>query len=279
MSSLPGVLKAVKKNGAVYYRASITHKNKHISLGSYSSENSANQAYLTAGEILHDSSYHIEGYDSGQTLTFEKWVVLINLRDSGMYFKNPIYLKNRYFIYYINKKILLKFDIDDLFYYAHHKIMKRGGHLFVSDYGMQVTILSRYGIKNYAIAGRDYRFVNGDNTDYRYGNIEIINRYHGVTKSFRKGFPIYTAKIHINGDYIIGRYATDIEAAIAYNKAARLMREKGIAKEFPENYISELDEIEYARLYHIVRISKKLRNYTSAPTTRPAVDTNQDGGK
>ncbi len=248
MPSLPGVLKAVKKNGDLYYRASITFKNKHISLGSYSSEDSANRAYLTAGEILHDCRYDIEDYDSNQSLTFEKWVILINLRDNGMYFKNPIYLKNRYFNYYINKKILLKFDIDDLFYYANHKIMKRGGHLFVSDYGMQVTILSRYGIKNYAIPGRDYRFANGDNTDYRYGNIEIINRYHGVTKSIRKGLPIYTAKIHINGDYIIGRYTTDTEAAIAYNKTARLMREKGIVKEFPENYISEIDEIEYARI-------------------------------
>lgn len=261
MPTLPGVFKAVKKNGEVYYRASITYKNKHISLGSYPDESLANQAYLTAGKLLCDSGYGIEDYDSVRTLAFDKWVILINLRDNGMYFKNPIYLKNRYFIYYINKKILLKFDIDDLFYYGHHKIMRRGGHLFVSDYGMQVTILSRYGIKNYAVAGRDYRFANGDDTDYRYGNIEIINRYHGVTKSFSKGLPVYTAKIHINGDYIIGRYATDTEAAVAYNKAARLMREKGITKEFPENYISEIDEIEYARIFHAVRISKRLRNY------------------
>ncbi len=262
MPSLPGVFKTNKKNGDVYYRASITFKNKHISLGSYSTEASANRAYRAAGDILRDCRYDIEEYESNHGLPFEKWVILFNLRDNGMYFKNPIYLKNRYFIYYINKKILLKFDIDDLFYYAHHKIMKRGGHLFVSDYGMQVTILSRYGIKNYAVAGRDYRFANGDNTDYRYGNIEIINRYHGVTKSFRKGFPIYTAKIHINGDYIIGRYPTDIEAAIAYNKAAGLMKGKGIMKDFPENYINEINEIEYARIYHSVKISKRLRNYT-----------------
>ncbi|WMJ89822.1 hypothetical protein [Anaerocolumna sp. MB42-C2] len=261
MPSLPGVLKATKKSGEVYYRASITFKNKHISLGSYPFEDSANEAYLTAGNILGDLRYHIEQYEEDQILSFDKWVVLINYRDNGIYFRNPIYLKKNYFIYYINKKILLKFDIDDLFYYAHHKIMKRGGHLFVSDYGMQVTILSRYGIKNYAVSGRDYRFANGDNTDYRYGNIEIINRYHGVTKSFRKGLPVYTSKIHINGDYIIGRYSTDTEAAIAYNKAARLLKDKGILKEFPENYITDIDEIEYARIYHAVRISKKLRNF------------------
>jgi hypothetical protein len=250
LPALPGVFKAVKKNGDVYYRASVTYKNKHISLGSYPSEDDANRAYLVAGEILQASKSEIDDYTNEHILDLDKWVILINLRDNGMYFKNPIYLKKRYFIYYINRKILLKFDIDDLFYYAHHKIMKRGGHLFVSDYGMQVTILSRYGIKNYAVPGRDYRFANGDTSDYRYGNIEIINRYHGVTK------------LHINGDYIIGRYATDIEAAIAYNKAARLINEKGITKDFPENYINEIDEIEYARIYHAVRISKKLRNYT-----------------
>ena len=34
-----GVYTAYKKDGTVYYRSSITHKNKHISLGSFSSEN------------------------------------------------------------------------------------------------------------------------------------------------------------------------------------------------------------------------------------------------
>ncbi len=261
MSLLTGVYKTTKKNGEAYYKTSITYKNKHISLGSYSSENLASQAYGLATEILRNNLYNIDDYDVSTSLSFEKWVVLINVRDNGIYFKNPVYLKNRYFIYYINKDILLKFDVDDLFYYTHHKIMKRGGHLFVSDYGMQVNIMARYGIKNFAVSGRDFRFANGDETDYRYGNIEIINRYHGITKSFHKGMPIYTAKIHINGDYIIGRYPTEVEAAIAYNKAARLIQEKGVVKNFPENYISELGEIEYAKIYHTVRISKKLRNY------------------
>lgn len=262
MSLLPGVYIATKKSGEVYYRTSITYKSKHISLGSYSSEASAHQAYETATEILRGNLYVIEDYKPSYILSFEKWVILINLRDNGIYFKNPVYLKNRYFIYYYNKKILLKFDVDDLFYYANHKIMKRGGHLFVSDYGMQVNILSRYGIKNYSVPGRDYLFVNGDNTDYRYGNLEVVNRYYGVIKSILKGMPIYTAKLHINGDYIIGRYPTEVEAAIAYNKAARLIQGKGITKNFPENYISDLEAIEYARIYHAVRISKRLRNFS-----------------
>jgi hypothetical protein len=261
LSSLPGVCKATKKNGEIYYRTSITYKNKHISLGSYNMVIPANQAYETATDILRYMKYSVDDYEQNFNLSFDKWIILMNFRDNGLYFKNPIYLKKHYFIYYYNKKIQLKFDIDDLFYYANHKILKRGGHLFVSDYGMQVNILSRYGIKNYGVQGRDYRFVNSDEMDYRYGNIEIINRYHGVTKITEKGKPIYTAKIHINGDYIIGRYQTENEAAIAYNKAARFLNEKGLNKNFQENFIYELDEIEYARLYHLIRISKKLRNY------------------
>ena len=33
-----GVYKTTKKDGSVYYRVSITYKNKHISIGSYDDE-------------------------------------------------------------------------------------------------------------------------------------------------------------------------------------------------------------------------------------------------
>lgn len=258
---LAGVYMASKKDGTLSYRASITFRNKHISLGSFLKERLAHEAYKEAQALLFDESIHLEAYRQTKFLPFDKWVVLLNFRDNGMYIKTPIYMKHRYFIYYINRKLPLKFDVDDLFYYSHHKIMKRGGHLFVSDYGMQVNILSRYGIKNFAVAGKDYRFANGDNTDFRYGNIEIINRYHGVTKTLDKGFPVFTTKIHINGDFIVGRYGDDITAAIAYNKAADILRQKGVTKNFPVNYIGEIDEIEYASIYSKVRISKKIRTY------------------
>lgn len=283
---LPGVYQAFKKDGSIYYRSSITHRNKHISLGSYATEIMAHYAYIEATDILLNGKFDIDDFAtdskdlcslenvslndkinkgkefvSKRYLSFHKWVVLMNYRDNGIYFKNPIYLKNKYFEYYLDTNLVLKFDVDDLFYYSHHKIMKRGGHLFVSDYGMQVTILSRYGVKNFAVVGRDYRFVNGDDTDYRYTNIEIINKYYGVTKVIVKGKPIYVAKIHINGDYIVGKYSTEAEAAIAYNKAAKILNNKGFKKDFPRNYITEVDEIEYARLLNMVKISRKIREY------------------
>lgn len=261
--SLPvGVYRAQRKDSTIYYRSSITYKNKHISLGSYPCQDLAHEAYKMASQVLYNNIYTIEKYHKGHnSLSFHKWVVLINYRDNGVYIKNPIYMKNRYFIYYMNREKILKFDVDDLFYYSTHKIMCRGGHLFVSDYGMQVNILSRYGIKNYAVAGRDYRFVNGDDTDYRYGNIEIINKYHGVSRIEKKGHVMYTTKIHVNGDTIVGRYSSEIEAAIAYNKAANLLLEQGVRKNFIENYIYEVNEIEYARIYHRIRISKNIRAF------------------
>lgn len=257
----PGVYNAVKKNGTKYFRASITYRGKHVSLGSYENEGDAGKAYLLAGEVLSPSSaWNIKDYPADCILPFEKWVVLINFRDNKIYFKNPIYLKKRYFHYYIGKNASLTFDVDDLFYYAHHKILKRGGHLFVSDYGMQINILTRYGIKSYAVPGRDYLFSSGDTADYRYANIEIVNHFHGVTKLIKKGICVYLAKIHINGDFIIGKYITEEEAAIAFNKAADILSNKGLVKNFPRNYLEGIDEIAYASMYQKIRISKKIIN-------------------
>ncbi|MFV0343506.1 MAG: hypothetical protein ACK5JH_11585 [Anaerocolumna sp.] len=261
MSLLPGVYKAAKKSGELYYRSSITYKNKHISLGSYSLEILANKAYLEADSLLKDTHLGIKDYIPSSTLGFEKWVILINYRDNKIYMKNPIYLKKGFFFYYINVDYVLKFDIDDLFYYAHHKIMVRGNHLFVSDYGMQVNILSRYGIRNYGILGKDYMFNNGDELDFRYSNIEIINRFHGVSKQEKNGKLTYSAKIHINGDYIIGYYSSEEEAAIAYNKAVNILKSKGLTKNYPIHFIPDMDEIVYAKLYHNIRISKKIRDF------------------
>ena len=110
--------------------------------------------------------------------------------------------------YTYRTELVLKFDIDDLFYYASHKIMKRGGHYFVADFGMQVNILNRYGIKNYAVCGRDYSFKNGDSTDFRRENLIIHNKYHGVLIVPGKTGPLYRARIHVKGNFIIGTYRT-----------------------------------------------------------------------
>lgn len=259
--NLPGTFKATKKDGSIYYRSSFTYKNKHISLGSYDDAEAAHRAYQEAGRLTSDNRLGIINFSSRSPLPFEKWVVLCNFRDNNIYFATPIYMRKHYFSYYLDPYTELKFSIDDLFYYASHKIMRRGAHYFVADYGMQVTILSRYGIKNYGVLGIDYNLINGDIYDFRYENIEILNTYHGVRHVTHRGKPMYQARIHLNGYYIIGYYKTALEAAIAYNKAIDILISKGCKKQFKQNYTEGVSASMYADIYHHLKISSKIMQY------------------
>ena len=259
--NLPGVYTATKKDGSTYFRSSITYRGKHISLGSFSEECAAHQAYLDASYALSDNTVSLNSYSEAYSISFEKWVCLLNYRDNSLYIANPIYIRIKYFDYYLSPDTVLKFDLDDLFYYSSHKIMRRGGRFFVADYGMQVGIASRYGIKNYAVEGRDYRFVNGDILDFRYENIEIINSFHGVSSVVKNGKTFFKAKIHIHGDYLIGYYETESEAAIAYNKAIDILKKAGVTKQYTPNYTENMSPARYADLYNDLSISPKILSY------------------
>lgn len=261
---LLGVSKSVKKDGSIYYRSSITFHSKHISLGSFDSEIQAHNAYLDASSIINSEKiYTPDDYsDAGcKSLSFSKWIVINNFKNNGIYIKTPIYLKKHYFNYYISEQDMLVFDVDDLFYYSEHKIMRRGNHLFVTEYGMQINIASRYGIRNFARSGIDFRFVNGNDKDFRYSNIEILNPYQGVTIEKYKNNVRYTARIHINGNFTIGHYDTIEKAAIAYNKAADLLEKRGVVKKFEKNYIEEIPAKEYIDIYDSLNIADKIINY------------------
>ena len=47
-----GVFRAVKKDGTVYYRASLTRHGKHISLGSFATQEEAHRTYTIAANLL-----------------------------------------------------------------------------------------------------------------------------------------------------------------------------------------------------------------------------------
>lgn len=266
--NLPGVYTAKKKDNSIYYRSSITLCGKHISLGSYPDEWSAHLAYQEARTLAGTASLSLDDYTSASPLPFFKWVTLINYRDNGLYFSTPIYLKKKYFLYYLEPSYCLKFDIDDLFYYSSKKIMRRGGHLFVNDYGMQCSILNRYGIKNYAVCGKDYRFINGDCSDFRYENIEIINQFHGIACIPDKKHTgcLYKVRIHIRSNYIVGVYGSETEAAIAYNKAIDILKKNGIDRNFTPNYIEGLSPAAYADIYSKLQISPNIFRLTPEST-------------
>ncbi len=257
-----GVYAAKKKDGSLYFRASLTFKRKHISLGSYLTENEAEKAYKEGTAILSSPFVTIEDYLSKiHTLNPEKAVSLLNLRDNGTYIKTPIYLRQGYFSYFIKGKNELKFSNDDLFYYSMHTILVHDGHYYVNDYGMQYAILDRFGIRPYAVKGRDYIFANGDESDLRYENIIVINRFHGVRRLEANGVTRYEVRIKINGEFLIGRFRTEERAAIAYNKAADLAVRGGIKKKFPQNYIEKLSAKEYADIYTDISMPKKYLDY------------------
>jgi hypothetical protein len=253
-----GVYETTLKDGTPSFRASIKHGGKHISLGSYADATSAAVAYKEAKHILSDESFSISSYSENIFLPFDKCVSLINYRDNGMYLPNPIYLEKKYFLYYLSPTLVYKFDIDDLFYFSSHKIMKRGGHLFVADYGSQISVLSRYGVPSYAVEGRDYRFANEDPTDFRYENIIVLNRYRGVRQFAEKGFVRYKTVIHVRSNYVVGKYNSESEAAIAYNKAADILIKNGIKKNFQQNYVEDLTPSQYADIYTKLKISNRI---------------------
>lgn len=257
-----GVYEARKKDNSIYYRASLTHRGKHVSLGSYETAKAARKAYLFSAKLLREGDQKIIDYDEKKCpIPFDKWVLLINMRDNGMYCNGPIYLRNRYFEYYLDPDTVLRFGADELFYYTHHGIQRRGGHLFVADYGMQVNILNRYGIRNFAVKDKDYYFKNGDCYDFRPGNVVVINRYAGVRRDTYRGKNVYTARIHVTADLVVGHYDTETDAAIAYNKAADILRELGVAINFSENYIEDMSSTEYRLRYGRLKVSKRIKSY------------------
>ncbi|MGN0317501.1 MAG: hypothetical protein ACI4E1_06125 [Lachnospira sp.] len=262
-----GVYKTTKKDNSIYYRVSITYKGRHISLGSSDNEMKAAKIYRLASDIISNRKKHYinpdnmsTSYKSSYDISFSKYVSLINFRDNGIYVKTPIYLSRKQFLYFIDCSTALIFSTDDLFYYSNHTIMKRGGYYFVNDYGSQTSILSRYGIRKHSVKGRDYYFRNGDEHDYRYENVVVVNPFNGVTQIEKSGRIMFRSKIHINGEYILGEYTSVYEAAIAYNKAADLLA-PFINVQYERNYIDELSPIEYAKIFNSVKLSRHFMEY------------------
>ena len=261
MGDTKGVFRTTRKDGSVYYRVSISPGGKHISLGSFDKEEDAGYAYMEAKEILEDSDISIQKiilYEEFYYLSFEKRICLINYRDNGIYIANPIYIKNKMFYYYLSADEVLKFDADELFFYSSHKIQKRGGRLFFADFGRQISLASRYGIKNYGVYGRDYIFKNGDIYDYRVSNIEILNTYNGVSQVIDHRRKKYKAVIHLKGNFTIGHYDTPLEAAVAYNKAVDELADAGYTAGYEKNIFGKKEKKEADSIYKKIKIPKKI---------------------
>ena len=76
----------------------------------------------------------------------------------------------------------------------------------------------------------------------------------------KKGRTFFLSRIHINGNYIIGIYKSENEAAIAYNKVVDIL-ENIQSVSYTKNYIEDMSYITYASIYNSIKISKKLTEY------------------
>ncbi len=68
-----GVFPSARKNGQIYYRASLTYRRKHISLGSYKDPERAHHAYLEGLRLLNARRTVLEDYTEDSPLPFGFW--------------------------------------------------------------------------------------------------------------------------------------------------------------------------------------------------------------
>ena len=83
-----GVYIAYRKDKTPYYRASIHFKNKHVTLGSYDTEDIAHAAYIEAQKLYYDCSITIDNYrDKYEILNHDRVITILNHRDNLIYIK------------------------------------------------------------------------------------------------------------------------------------------------------------------------------------------------
>ena len=205
------------KGNILNYKVYFTYEKKKIYLGIYHSYPEAEAALASANKIMHLPFGTIDF--THPLIDYKKYVCLCNLRDHKVYIKNPIYLQDNYFYYYLSQDIILTFDMKDLFFFSTYKICKRGNYLYIQDTISQQNLLSRFGIPNHSVVGRDYVFKNNNPYDFRRDNLQIISTYKGVVKKTKGTETFYVASIYTDKTLVLGHYDSEIKAAIAYNKA------------------------------------------------------------
>lgn len=241
------------QNNITRYKVYFLYQSKKVYLGVYDSQEAAENTLSEATEIMEKSipmSHYTCHY-----INFKKFISLCNLRDHNVYIKNPIDLHDTYFNYYLSKDIVFTFDIKDLLFFSAYKISKRGNYIYTQDSITQQSILSRFGIHPHSVYGVDYKLKNGNMYDFRRENLEIINPYKGVFHKSINNQSVYIAKIFINHDIIIGHYTSQLEAAIAYNKAIDVLFENGSQRDYIQNDIPYLTLTEYNQIYNQLTLS------------------------
>lgn len=244
----------IETKKSIQYKVYYPYHKKKLYIGSYKTNDLAIEASNEATAIMNSTSleytYHV--------IPFKKWITLCNYRDHFVYLKNPIYLYDHFFKYFLDRDTVLYFDMKDLLFFSSYKIYKRGNYLYTSDGITQQNILQRFGILNHSVYGKDYYFKNNNRYDFRRENIEIVKNYKGVHVETKQDKSVYVAKIYIHSNLVIGYYDTELEAAIAYNKAVDYLIKSGSNKKYIKNEFPFLTMSEYKQFYNQLSISSFL---------------------
>ncbi|ONI41596.1 hypothetical protein AN640_07890 [Candidatus Epulonipiscium fishelsonii] len=248
----------INVNGKLYYQVNFFYKSKKIYLGRYSSIADAQITINEATDIVETMCSIKQAKYT--LLSFNKVVILINLRDNGTYFKNPIYLYEDYFGYYISSDIELLFDLIHLFFFATYKIYKRGNLFYTQHTFTQSSILNRLGIVPSSRINIDYKFKNNNPFDFRSDNLEVLKRYYGVSAIEKGEKTLYQARISKPNTIIIGIFESEIKAAIAYNKAVDYLKSVGMQYKLNSNVIFYITKKEYDIIYDEIELPYKLTN-------------------
>ncbi len=245
-------------NEKTQYKVYFVFESNKIYLGTYPSMETAEKV-LAEAKALMNAPKGPPCFEHA-SLNYKKIVSLCNLRDHKKYMKNPIYLYGPYFHYYLSKDCILVFDSKDLFYFSTYRIYKRGNYLYTQDSISQQNILLRFGIPNHSVMNKDYFFKNGNPYDFRSENLVVVNGYKGVKQKLKKDKAIYIAYIHTKTNLIIGHYESEMEAAIAYNKAIDLLHEQNLNHDYTPNTIPYITKTEYQAIYDRISVSPRLTN-------------------
>ena len=244
------------------YRAYYLYKSKKIYIGLYNNYEEALLSYNFIDELFR-SSLSIDAFKETLPISFEKFIRCLNFRDSNIYIKTPIYIYKDHFKYYFSPDFYLIFDLRDLVYFSTNKIHKRGEYLYTYIGDHQESILKHFGFTKKMTYQTDYQFVNGNRYDFRRTNMKVTNHYTGVFYEMKYNKPTFVTRIFTDKYLVVGHYETEIQAAIAYNKAIDLLSNKPFAHKYHKNTIPFLTHLEYEQIYENIPISKRLVHSSS----------------
>lgn len=250
---MPYIYPAKKDHYRVYY----LYKSRKIYIGLYNNYDQATLAYDFTHHLFN-SSFSIEDFTEDCLIPFEKFITCINYRDTGIYIKTPIYIHKDHFKYYFAYNFYLLFDLKDLLYFSTNKIHKRGEYLYTYIGDHQESILKRFGFSKKMTYLTDYCFVNDNRYDFRRHNIKVINHYTGVFSEVKFNKPTFVTRIFTDKYIVVGHYETEVQAAIAYNRAVDLLKDSPFASKYQKNTFPFLTRHEYEQIYTNLLISKRL---------------------